>query len=79
MELIVVMDAHEFKIAKDRIEHLEKENGELEAKLRSQANDLKQSIETIKCFQQSIYKLSCHAPISQEQLADSQQQIWLLT
>ncbi len=70
LELIVVMDACKLKIAMGRAKCLEKDNGELEAKLHSQTNNLKLSTKTIKYFQLSILELSCHAPITQEQVED---------
>ncbi len=47
-------------------------------KLRSQEDDLQQSIETIERLEYSIQELSYHTPIIQEQLEDLQQQIRLL-
>jgi hypothetical protein len=35
LELVIVMDVHKLKIARDQAKCLEKENGKLEAKLRS--------------------------------------------
>jgi hypothetical protein len=42
---------------------LEKENLDFNAKLCSQANDLKKYIETIERLQLSVQELSSHAPI----------------
>jgi hypothetical protein len=54
LALTVAMDAHELEITMDRTKHLEKDNGELEAKLCSQVHNLKQSIETINHLQLNI-------------------------
>jgi len=42
------MDVCELKIAKERAKCLERENADLDAKLNSQVDDLKESIKTIK-------------------------------
>jgi uncharacterized coiled-coil protein SlyX len=45
----------------------------------TQANNLKESTKSIEHLQLNIQELSCHAPITQEQLENLQQQIRLLT
>jgi hypothetical protein len=50
LKLTTTMDAREFKIARKRAKHLEKENVDLDVRLRSQINDLNKSIETIERF-----------------------------
>jgi hypothetical protein len=64
------MDVCELKIARKQAKHLEKENADLDVKLRSQVDDLKKSIETIERLQLSAQELSYHAPITHEQLED---------
>jgi hypothetical protein len=64
LELAVAMDACEFRIAIERTKHLEKENDNLNTRLCSQANDLREFTKTIKHLQLSIQELSCHAPIT---------------
>jgi hypothetical protein len=70
LELTVTMDACELRIAIERTKHLEKENDNLDTRLCSQANDLRESTKTIKHLQLNIQELSCHVLITQEQLED---------
>jgi septal ring factor EnvC (AmiA/AmiB activator) len=72
------MDVHEFKITTNWAKRMEKETTDLDAKLRSQVDDLKKSTKTIECIQLNVQKLSYHAPIIQEQLEDLQTQIQFL-
>lgn len=55
------------------------ENVDLDTKLHSQEDNLKESTKTIECLQLSIQELSYHAPIIQDQLEDLKQQIHMLT
>jgi hypothetical protein len=54
LELTIAMDAREFIIATKQAKHLEKESVNLDTRLRSQANDLREFIETIEHLQFSI-------------------------
>ncbi len=51
LELVIAMDVHELIIAIEQTKHLKKENDELNIRLHPQVDDLKESIETIKCLQ----------------------------
>jgi len=44
------MDVHEFKITTNWAKRMEKETTDLDAKLRSQVDDLKKSTKTIECI-----------------------------
>jgi hypothetical protein len=54
LKLTTTMDARELKIARKWAKHLEKENADLDVRLRSQINDLNKSIETIKRLQLNV-------------------------
>ncbi len=73
------MDTCELRITTKWAKHLKKENGDLDAKLHSQIDDVWESTKTIECLQLSIQELSYHALIIHEQLEDLQLQIWLFT
>jgi hypothetical protein len=66
----LVADACKLKIATKQIKCLEKENVNLNTRLHSQVDDLKEYIETIECLQLNIQELSYHTPITHEQLED---------
>ncbi len=78
LELPIAMDVHEFKITTNWAKRMEKETTDLDAKLRSQVDDLKKSAKTIECIQLNVQELSYHAPIIQKQLEDLQTQIQFL-
>ncbi len=54
LEFIVAMDACEFIITIEWAKRPEKENANLDVRLRSQANNLKEFTKTIECLQLSI-------------------------
>jgi hypothetical protein len=54
LELAITMDARELKTTMEQANCLEKENGDLDTKLRSQASDLWKSIRTNEHLQLNI-------------------------
>jgi hypothetical protein len=54
LKLVIAMDARKLIIAMKQAKHLEKENVDLNTRLRSQANDLRESTETIEHLQLNI-------------------------
>jgi hypothetical protein len=54
LELTIAMDACKFIIVMKQVKHLERENVDLDTRLRSQVDDLRESIKTIEHMQLSI-------------------------
>jgi FtsZ-binding cell division protein ZapB len=79
LEFIVALNVCGFRIAINWAKHFEKERMDLDVRLCSQAYDFRKSIETIERLQLNVQELSCHAPITQEQLDVLQMQIQSFT